>query len=147
MGSFSMGGNTDSKKTTRTTAESADAKSVLVAEKNAQVGEGSALADGSVGAKTAHQRELRLAKAAESQAIADETLDGAALRERADTLGELAQQTQGKKRNELLDEADKWDALAEAKDKAEGLDRPQLPAKDETATSTVPVEDSETSAA
>ena len=116
-------------------------------EKDAQVREGIATADGLVGAKMTPPRELRLANAAESRAVADEELDGAALRERADALGELAQETQGKKRNELLDEADKWDALAEARDKAEGLDRPELPAKDETAASTIPVGDTETSRA
>jgi hypothetical protein len=126
-----MGKNPDSKKSSLIRAESADAKSVLTQEKDAKVEVGIAIAD--------RLSELRLAKAAESQAFTDEKGDGSALRERADALGELAQQAQGKKRDELLDEADKWDALAEARDKAERLDRPELPAKDEIPASTVPV--------
>jgi len=89
------------------------AESVLIPEEDAQI---IAIADG--------LSELRLAKAAENQAVADETRDGAALRERADALGELAQQTQGKRRNELLDEADNLDALAEARDEDGDVDKP-----------------------
>src|ERR1043165_3625183 len=100
IGSLCMARDPDLMKAAQTKA-----KSVLTPEEDAQI---IAIADG--------LSELRLAKAAESQAVADETLDGSALRERADALGELAQQTQGQRRNELLDEADKLDALAEARD-------------------------------
>lgn len=124
-----------------------DAKSVFTPEKDAQVREGIATADGLVRAKITPLSETGLGEAAESRAAAGGEVDAASLRERADALGELAQQTQGRKRNELLDEADKLDVLAEAREKAQGLDGSDLPAKDETPASAAPVGDTKTSTA
>jgi len=59
--------------------------------------------------KIAQQRALRLAKT-------DEPLDAAQCRALADRCGLLAQQTRGKRRLDLLDAADQWDELAQARE-------------------------------
>jgi hypothetical protein len=46
-------------------------------------------------------------------------MDGSECREQADACAALAQQAQGKKRNDLLDIADNWDVLAEENDALE----------------------------
>jgi len=74
---------------------------------------------GSVLISIARQRVLRLAKEAEGRTLHNsEKLSGLECRERADTIGALAQQTRGAKRRELLDAADRWDALAQKKDES-----------------------------
>ena len=58
-------------------------------------------------------------------------MDGSQCRERADACAALAQQAQGKKRNDLLDMADNWDALAEENDALENGALAVLAGKDE----------------